>query len=113
LLTIGTRPGSYEVTGSLGAGAMGEVYRARDAKLKRSVALKILPPRFAADAERLVRFQREAEARAALNHPNIVRVQRDDRGNRLANYDPSQLETTRIGRRAVGRLMVRSPVRRR
>ena len=62
------------MTGSLGAGAMGEVYRARDTKLKREVALEILPDRFANDPDRLTRFQREAEALASRNHPNIAAI---------------------------------------
>ena len=70
-LTNGTRIGSYEVTGSLGAGGMGEVYRARDTKLDRDVALKVLPEAFTADADRLARFEREAKVLASLNHPNI------------------------------------------
>jgi len=73
-LNPGTRLGPYEVTGSLGAGGMGEVYRARDARLKRDVALKILPVSFAMDADRLARFQREAEVLASLNHPNIAAI---------------------------------------
>ncbi|HET9361719.1 MAG TPA: protein kinase [Vicinamibacterales bacterium] len=70
-LTIGSRIGVYEVSGALGAGGMGEVYRARDTKLDRDVALKILPDSFATDPERIARFQREAKALAALNHPNV------------------------------------------
>src|SRR5262252_1339023 len=70
-LTIGTRLGSYEIVALLGKGGMGEVYRARDLKLKREVAIKILPEEFSSDPERVVRFQREAEALALLNHPNI------------------------------------------
>ena len=66
-LSDGTRLGPYEVTGQIGAGGMGEVFRARDTKLKRDVALKVLPASFAADADRLARFQREAEILAALN----------------------------------------------
>jgi serine/threonine protein kinase len=73
-LTPGTRIGSYEVLSSLGAGGMGEVYRARDSKLKREVAIKVLPADVASDRERLARFQREAEVLAALNHPNIAHV---------------------------------------
>jgi Tol biopolymer transport system component len=65
------RIGSYEIVGLLGAGAMGEVYRARDTKLNRDVALKVLPPLLAFDPDRLARFRREAQALAALNHPNI------------------------------------------
>src|SRR5262245_29581509 len=73
-LTIGTRIGSYEVLGSLGAGGMGEVYRARDSKLKREVALKVLPAEVANDRDRLARFQREAEVLASLNHPHIAHI---------------------------------------
>jgi serine/threonine protein kinase len=67
----GARLGSYDVTALLGAGGMGEVYRARDRRLKREVAIKVLPEAFARDAERLARFEREAQALASLNHPNI------------------------------------------
>ena len=73
-LTSGTRIGPYEIVGSLGAGGMGEVYRARDAKLARDVALKILPAAFANDPERLARFDREAQVLASLNHPNIAQI---------------------------------------
>jgi len=73
-LTPGTRLGVYEVTAAIGAGGMGEVYRARDTRLKREVALKILPVSFAMDADRLARFQREAEVLASLNHPNIAAI---------------------------------------
>ena len=70
-LSPGTRLGVYEVTTQIGAGGMGEVYRATDGNLKRSVAIKVLPASVAGDADRLARFQREAEVLAALNHPNI------------------------------------------
>src|SRR5215831_15808156 len=70
-LAPGTRLGVYEVTALIGAGGMGEVYRARDTKLGRDVALKILPDAFAIDAERVARFKREAQVLASLNHPNI------------------------------------------
>ena len=68
------RFGPYEVIAQIGAGGMGEVYRARDTRLKRDVALKILPESFASDPDRLVRFQREAEVLASLNHPNIAQI---------------------------------------
>jgi len=73
-LASGTRIGLYEVVAQIGAGGMGEVYRARDTRLKREVALKILPDSFANDPERLARFQREAEVLASLNHPNIAAI---------------------------------------
>ena len=73
-LTLGTRLGPYEVTAQIGAGGMGEVYRATDTNLKRAVAIKVLPAAVAADAERLARFQREAEVLASLNHPNIAAI---------------------------------------
>jgi len=74
MLASGTHLGTYEIVAPLGAGGMGEVYRARDRRLKREVALKILPESFAADPDRLARFQREAEVLAALNHPNIAAI---------------------------------------
>ena len=73
-LTPGTRIGVYEITALLGEGGMGQVYRATDTRLKRQVAIKILPPAVAADADRLTRFQREAEVLAALNHPHIAAI---------------------------------------
>jgi len=69
-----TRLGAYEVSEPIGAGGMGEVYRARDTKLNRDVALKVLPEAVASDPERLARFQREAEVLASLNHPNIAQI---------------------------------------
>jgi Tol biopolymer transport system component len=73
-LAAGTKFGSYEITGALGAGGMGEVYQAHDTKLGRDVAIKILPEAFAHDPERLSRFQREAKMLASLNHPNIATI---------------------------------------
>src|ERR1700726_4108736 len=73
-LTVGARLGPYEILAPLGAGGMGEVYRARDTKLKRDVAIKVLPDAFARDPERMERFQREAEVLASLNHPNIAAI---------------------------------------
>src|SRR5688500_16868156 len=71
-LAPGVRLGAYEIIAPLGAGGMGEVYRARDTRVGRDVAIKILPAEFAADPERLTRFEQEARASAALNHPNIL-----------------------------------------
>jgi len=73
-LSPGTRLGAYEITAIVGAGGMGEVYRARDARLGRDVAIKVLPPSVAGDPDRLARFEREAQAVASLSHPNIVAV---------------------------------------
>jgi serine/threonine protein kinase len=73
-LIPGTRLGVYDVTEQIGEGGMGEVHRATDTKLKRQVAIKILPPSVAADVDRLARFQREAEVLASLNHPNIAAI---------------------------------------
>jgi Tol biopolymer transport system component/predicted Ser/Thr protein kinase len=73
-ITVGTQLGSYEITSLLGKGGMGEVYRARDTKLKREVAIKILPEEFSRDPGRMLRFQREAEVLASLNHSNIAAI---------------------------------------
>jgi len=73
-LSAGDKLGPYEILAPIGAGGMGEVYRARDTKLKRDVALKVLPEAFAQDPERMLRFQREAEVLASLNHPNIAQI---------------------------------------
>src|SRR5262249_5957238 len=70
-VTIGSRLGSYEVTALLGKGGMGEVYCARDTELKPEVGIKVIPEEFSRDADRVNRFQREAEVLASLNHPNI------------------------------------------
>jgi predicted ATPase len=74
MLAPGTKLGPYEILAPLGAGGMGEVYRARDARLERSVAVKILPAAFSADSDRLHQFEREARSASALNHPNIVTI---------------------------------------
>ena len=71
---IGSTIAHYRVTGKIGEGGMGEVYRATDTKLGRDVAIKVLPRQVAADAERLTRFQREAKVLAALNHPHIAAI---------------------------------------
>src|ERR671912_2816750 len=73
-LPSGTRLGPYEILSPVGSGGMGEVYRARDSRLGRDVALKVLPSSFSANPERLARFEQESRAAAALNHPNILAV---------------------------------------
>ena len=73
-LAAGTRLGPYEIVAALGAGGMGEVYRARDARLGRDVAVKVLPAAVATDPDRRARFEREARAVAALSHPNILAI---------------------------------------
>jgi serine/threonine protein kinase len=73
-LAIGDRLEQYEILGPLGAGGMGEVYRARDLKLGRVIALKLLPPELATNVDALRRFEQEARAASALNHPNIVTI---------------------------------------
>src|SRR5688500_19864127 len=87
-LSPGARIGPYEILAELGKGGMGEVYRGRDTKLNRDVAIKVLPELFALDAERLARFTREAQTLASLNHPNIAQIfgleGDDSRGSRRA-----------------------------
>ena len=73
-LEPGTTLGPYTVTAKIGEGGMGEVYRARDTKLDRDVALKVLPEAFTQDPDRLARFEREAKVLASLNHPNIAAI---------------------------------------
>ena len=80
-LIPGSRLGPYEITGTLGAGGMGEVYRATDVNLTRQVAIKVLPNTFANDPERLARFEREAKTLAALNHPNIAQIYGFEKAN--------------------------------
>ena len=78
-LSAGTRLGPYEILSALGAGGMGEVYRAHDTKLNRDVAIKVLLPAVANDPDRLARFSREAQVLASLNHPNIAQIYGLDR----------------------------------
>jgi len=73
-LSIGGQLGSYRILALIGAGGMGEVYRARDSKLNRDVAIKVLPAALAGDAQYMARFEREAQMLAALNHPNIAAI---------------------------------------
>ena len=79
-LQSGERLGAYEIVHLLGSGGLGEVYRAVDTSLKRDVAIKVLPDSLALDADRLARFQREAEVLASLNHPNIAQIYGIERG---------------------------------
>ena len=72
--TPGTRLGSFEILALIGSGGMGEVFRARDTKLNRDVAIKVVPDQFAVDPDRLARFRREAQILATLNHPNIGQI---------------------------------------
>jgi serine/threonine protein kinase len=107
---IGSKLGFYEITALLGKGGMGEVYRARDTKLKRDVAIKILPAEFARDPDRVSRFQREAEMLASLNHPH------SDRGGvfTVSNAQSERGEsgrTHRHGRLYVARTGTRSQCR--
>ena len=71
---VGRQIGHYQITASLGVGGMGEVYRARDMRLGREVAIKVLPPAFSSDRERLLRFEREARTASSLNHPNVCTI---------------------------------------
>jgi serine/threonine protein kinase len=73
-LAPGARIGPYEIVSTIGAGGMGEVYRARDANLNRDVAIKVLLPAVIADPDRIARFRREAQVLASLNHPNIANI---------------------------------------
>jgi len=73
-LATGSRLGPYEIVAPLGAGGMGEVYRARDERLKRDIAIKVLPASLSTDPDRLRRFEQEAQSASALNHPNIVTI---------------------------------------
>src|SRR5580698_10501738 len=103
-LTAGTRLGPYEILVPIGAGGMGEVYRARDTTLKRDVALKVLPATFLRDPERMARFQREAEVLASLDHPNIGQIygivdSEDSRGLVLALIEgPTLADRIEAGR---------------
>jgi serine/threonine protein kinase len=73
-ISAGTRLGPFEILSALGAGGMGEVYRARDTKLGREVAIKVVPDAFAQNTDRMARFEREAQLLASLNHPNIAAI---------------------------------------
>ena len=102
-LTAGTRLGLYEILAPIGAGGMGEVYRARDPKLKRDVAIKVLPTTYASDEERLRRFEQEAQAAGALNHPNITAVYELGSARRLAVHRHGASRGRDAARPALGR----------
>ena len=87
-LNPGTRLGPYDVVAKLGAGGMGEVYRARDTRLGRDVAIKLLPPALSADPDRLRRFELEAKTLAALNHPHIAQIYGVERWRPVAGKPP-------------------------
>ena len=92
-LQPGTTLGPYEVTAKIGEGGMGEVYRARDTKLDRDVALKVLPQAFTDDPDRLARFEREAKVLASLNHPNRASCRSKNSGVKLhQNHHMSRAE---------------------
>ena len=82
---MGTRLGPYEILALIGAGGMGEVYRARDTRLNRDVAFKVLPALFADDPERLARFEREAQVLASLNHPHIAHIHGREESGRVTS----------------------------
>ena len=101
-LAPGTRLGVYEVTALLGEGGMGQVYRATDTRLKRQVAIKILPPSVAADHDRLARFQREAEVLASLNHPNIAGIYGMEQGGGMTALVMELVEGDDLSHRIAG-----------
>ena len=110
-LAVGMKLGPYEITGSLGVGGMGEVYRARDSKLNRDIAIKVLPERFAQDPAALARFEREAQAVAALSHPNILAIHDFGTQGGITYAVTELLEgDTLRGRLAQGALPVRKAV---
>ena len=95
----GTRLGAHEIVASIGAGGMGEVYRARDTKLGRDVAIKSLPEDVSQDPERLARFEREARAAAALNHPGIVTIDAVEQSERTRFLAMELIEGESLGRK--------------
>src|SRR5262245_34809239 len=105
-LTTGERVGSYEIVSPLGSGGMGDVYHARDTQLDRDVAIKVLPDLFAADPERLARFEREARVLAQLSHPNIATIHGLERADTAAclvmELVPGETLAARIARGRVG-----------
>lgn len=86
-LAPGVRLGPYEIQSAIGAGGMGEVYEARDTRLDRTVAIKVLPEAFARDPDRLARFEREAKSLAALNHPHIAQIKEAEEAASVTRID--------------------------
>jgi len=109
-LLAGARIGPYEIVAPIGAGGMGEVYRARDARLDRDVAIKILPAAFAADAERLARFEREAKTLAALNHPNIAAIYGIEIAPRVSPAGASALVMELVEGEDLAQRLARGPI---
>ena len=112
MVTIGTQLGTLEILALLGRGGMGEVYRARDLKLKREVAIKILPDEFSRDPDRVSRFQREAEVLASLNHPNIAAIYdlQEANGSRFLVLELVEGETLACGTGVTASALVASCV---
>src|SRR5262249_42677387 len=106
---IGRQIGNYQFVSLAGAGGMGEVYRARDTKLKREVAIKVIPDEFSRDPERISRFQREAQLLASLNHPNIAAIYGLEELNGSRFLILEMVEARRCGH---GSNKVRCPLRR-
>src|SRR5256886_9226648 len=100
-LSPATRLGPYEIISAIGAGGMGEVYRARDTKLGRDVAIKVLPDAFAKDVERMARFEREAQVLASLNHPNIATIHGLEESNNIRGLVMELVEGPTLAERIV------------
>src|SRR5580700_11611794 len=104
-LSAGAHLGNFEIAELLGRGGMGEVWRARDSRLKRDVAIKVLPAELAHDPDRIARFEREARAAGALNHPNIVAVYETGRDD-----DTYWIATERVGGESLAKAVERGPI---
>ena len=103
-LPSGTRLGPYKIVGKIGAGGMGEVYRAKDTKLGREVAIKVMPADFSTDSDRLRRFQQEARTLAALSHPNVVQVHDADEHEGTPYLVMELLEGETLREKMIGKL---------
>src|SRR5450432_3744701 len=104
-LAPGARLGPYQILAPIGAGGMGEVYRAKDTKLRREIALKVLPDSFASDPARMARFQREAQVLASLNHPNIAAIYGLEESNGVRALVMELVEGPTLAERIGGRAM--------